>query len=344
MKGIVSYGISLPSFRITTEEIAKAHNKNPKLFEKGLGVTEKAVSDKDEDAATLAIEAGRRTLDASNTDSQKISAVYVGSESHPYSVKPTSTIVGDMLKVSPYYFSADLQFACKAGTAAMQIIHAFLKSESINYGLAIGSDTAQGAPGDVLEYTAACGAAAFLLGNNKEEVIAEIVDTVSFSSDTPDFWRGVSEKFPSHGGRFTGEPGYFKHIEKSTKAILEKTKLSIDDFDHVIFHMPNGVFPKRMAKKLHVSDEQLSQGYIVPKIGNTYSASSLIGLANVLDNAKAGEKILLSSYGSGAGSDSFVLQVTENITKFQSSKKVKELIEEKTYINYQEYLKMRGKI
>jgi hydroxymethylglutaryl-CoA synthase len=47
---------------------------------------------------------------------------------------------------------------------------------------------------------------------------------------------------------------------------------------------------------------QLEAGFIVPTIGNTYSACSPLGLSFVLEKAKKDEKILLVSYGSGSGS------------------------------------------
>ncbi len=49
-----------------------------------------------------------------------IRAVWVGSESHPYAVKPTSTIVAEAIGAVPATLAGDLEFACKAGTEAFQ--------------------------------------------------------------------------------------------------------------------------------------------------------------------------------------------------------------------------------
>jgi hydroxymethylglutaryl-CoA synthase len=340
--GVVGYGVAIPEYRIDSGEIAKHWKKDPALVKKSLGVNQKSVADVDEDAATLAIEAALGALESANLAASLIGAVYVGSESHPYAVKPTSTIVGGAIGVGPEYFAADLEFACKAGTAGVQIVDAMLVSKRINYGLAIGSDTAQGAPGDSLEYTAAAGAAAFILGS--EKVIATLDATCSYSSDTPDFWRAREEKYPTHAGRFTGKPSYFAHVAAATKLMLEKTNLKIEDFDHVVFHMPNATFPRRVAKQLGVSEAQLSAGLIVPEMGNSYSAASLLGLAAVLDKAQAGQRILLTSYGSGAGSDSFVFTVTEEINQYKRSQTVEELINGGKEISYGEYLIKRNKV
>ena len=88
--------------------------------------------------------------------------MWVGSESHPYAVKPTSTIVAEAIGAVPNTQAADWQFACKAGTEAMQAAIGFVGSGMAHYALAIGMDTAQGRPGDALEYTAGAGGAAFL--------------------------------------------------------------------------------------------------------------------------------------------------------------------------------------
>ena len=86
--------------------------------------------------------------------------MYVGSESHPYVVKPSATLVGQALRIGTNYFAADMEFACKSGTAALQAALALVLADMCEYSLAIGGDTAQAAPHDILEYTAAAGAAA----------------------------------------------------------------------------------------------------------------------------------------------------------------------------------------
>ncbi|NOY11757.1 MAG: hydroxymethylglutaryl-CoA synthase, partial [Archaeoglobi archaeon] len=208
--------------------------------------------------------------------------------------------------------------------------------------LAIGGDTSQGAPGDPLEYSAAAGGAGFIIGN--ENVIAEIKDTLSFTTDTPDFWRREGQPYPSHGGRFTGEPAYFRHVSTAAKAIMERNGLTPEDFTYAVFHMPNGKFPVRVARMLGFSSKQIEQGLVVRYIGNTYSGSSLLGFAAVLDVAKPGDRILLTSFGSGAGSDAFIVEITENIESFERTPKVWEKIERKVYIDYGMYAKLRRKI
>jgi hydroxymethylglutaryl-CoA synthase len=343
MTGIVGYGAHIPSYRIKVEEIAKVWGDDPASISKGLVVNQKSVPGPDEDTVTIAVEAARRALKRAEIDPQQIGAIYVGSESHPYAVKPTATIVADAIRASPDLTAADLEFACKAGTAGIQAAIGLVKSGLIKYGLAIGADTSQGAPGDALEYTASAGGAAYIIGN--DNTIADFEATCSYTTDTPDFYRREGQDYPSHGGRFTGEPAYFKHVLNAAEKMMEKTNTTAKDYDYAIFHQPNGKFYIRAAKRLGFTEEQYKQGLLTPNIGNTYSGATPLGLSAVLDIAKPGDKIFVVSYGSGAGSDAFSITVNDRITEVQNKTKTIDQLEENThYVDYATYAKYKGKI
>lgn len=344
MVGIVGYGSHIPRYRIKVEEIARVWGADAPSYKRGLNLNEKSVPAPDEDCVTLSVNAARNALCRAGIDPQKIGAVYVGSESHPYAVKPTGTIVAEALGACPYVHTADLEFACKAGTEGIFIGLHLVKAGVVTYALGIGADTSQGAPGDALEYSAAAGAAAFVLGS--EDIIAQLVDTHGFMTDTPDFWRREHAHYPEHGGRFTGEPAYFKHVKGATNAILEKTGLKPQDLNYVIFHQPNGKFPVTVAKQLGFKESQYKFGLLSPTLGNTYSGSSPMGLAATLDEAKPGELIMLVSYGSGSGSDAFIFKTTERLPEVRdrAPRLRKQLDEHKIYIEYGTYAKYRRKI
>ncbi len=344
MVGITGYGAYIPTYRIKTSEIAAVWGEDPSRIEKGLGIIEKAVGGVDEDAATIAVEAARNAIKRAGIVATKIGALYVGSESHPYAVKPTATIVAEAIGATPNLTAADLEFACKAGTAGVQICMGMVASKMIDYGMSIGADTAQGRPGDALEYSAGSGGAAIIVGPDNESV-ATLDATFSFTTDTPDFWRRQGADYPSHGGRFTGAPAYVKHVTSATNGLLNKTGMKLTDFDYVVFHQPNAKFPLNVAKKLGIPAEKLKTGLVTPMVGNSYSGASMVGLTAVLDEAKPGNKILVTSFGSGAGSDSFALTVTDKITeKRENAPTTKSYIDAKKYISYSTYIKFRRKL
>jgi len=342
VSGIVSYGVYIPRFRIRVNEIARVWGDGDDISE-GLQVFEKSVPDLDEDAVTIAVEAARNALQRANVDPRRIGAIYAGSESHPYAVKPTGTIVGQAVCSSSSFTAADFEFACKAGTAAIQACLGLVGSKDIELGLAIGADVSQGAPGDMLEYTAAAGGAAYLIG--REDLAAEIEGFYSFTTDTPDFWRRDGMPYPEHGGRFTGEPAYFKHVSSAARGLMERMGTAPNDYDYAVFHQPNGKFPVRVAKMLGFSKKQIEPGLVVPMIGNTYSGSCLIGLAATLDVSKPGDRIFVTSFGSGAGSDAFSISVKERIEDIRSgAPSVRDYIGDAQYLDYAMYAKHKGKL
>ncbi len=342
--GIKGYAGYVPRYRITPKEIGDVWGQDGETMGKGLRVKSKSVPSPDEDVVTISTQAAKWAMQRADIEGEDLEAIYVGSESHPYAVKPTATIVAASLASPPQLTAADYEFACKAGTAAFQTCMGLVSSGMIENGMAIGADTSQGAPGDALEYTAAAGGAAFIIGS--ENILAEIKETVSYTTDTPDFWRREGEKYPQHGGRFTGKPAYFRHITNCTEKMLESTGRDPDDYDFAVFHQPNGKFPVKAAKKLGFSKEQLEPGLLVTNIGNTYSGAVPLGLAATLDQAEPGDRILVTSYGSGAGSDSFDIRVTENIGRIKERNvpTVEEVISKEEFISYSVYAKFREKI
>ncbi|MBI4019703.1 MAG: hydroxymethylglutaryl-CoA synthase [Candidatus Aenigmarchaeota archaeon] len=340
--GIVGYGAYIPRFRIAVEEIARVWGENAEDIKNGLQVYEKSVPDIDEDTVTIAVEAAKNAIARAGIDPKAIGAVYVGSESHPYVVKPSGTIVAEALMTSEQVMVADFEFACKAGTAAMQCCYGLVKAGVIEYGLAIGADTSQSRPGDALEYTAAAGGGAFIIG---KDPLASIEGTVSFTTDTSDFWRREGEDYPSHGARFTGKPAYFRHVTSATKLLLERLSLKPSDFQHVVFHMPNGKFPQAAAKELGFTADQLKAGFVVSHVGNSYSGSSLVGLTAALDAAQPGERVLITSYGSGAGADSFSFVVTDRILERRDKAPGTDYyIKRKHNVDYGTYIKLKRKL
>lgn len=338
--GIVGYGAYVPRYRLPAQEVAR-------VWTSGLGGTpirEKAVAGLDEDVITMSIEAARNALARAEIDPQQIRAVWVGSESHPYAVKPSSTIVAESIGASPNIQAADWEFACKAGSEAMQASIGFVGSKMAHYALSIGMDTAQGRPGDALEYTAAAGGAAYLIGP-AEESLAVFQGSYSFVTDTPDFWRRSHEVYPSHGDRFTGEPAYFRHTTTAASTLMELMGTKASDYAWAVFHQPNVKFPSRVASMLGFTPEQIQHGLLAGEIGNVYAGSSLIGLTATLDCARPGDRILMVSYGSGAGSDAFDILVTDKITARQhKAPTTRDYINRRTEIDYAMYARFRAKL
>ena len=339
--GIIGYGAYIPIYRIKAHEIARMWGNNNGY----VPIKEKAVAGIDEDLVTIAVEAAKYAVRRAKIDPREIGAVYIGTESKPYAVKPSGTIVAEAIGATPLVLTADFEFACKAGTEAFHACIDHVLAGRMKYAMAIGADTAQGRPGDQLEYTAASGGAAFIFTKKSDKTLAYCEGAVSFVTDTPDFWRRAHEHYPMHAERFTGKPAYFHHIVSSVKTLMDTMGLRPSDFKYAVFHQPNAKFPVKVAKMLGFTLDQIKPGLLSPEIGNCYAGSSLVGFAATLDVADPDDRILLASYGSGAGSDAFSFIVQDIILeKRNPTPSVRSLITERKYIDYSMYVKFRGKI
>jgi hydroxymethylglutaryl-CoA synthase len=312
--GIIGYGVYTSRFRIKEEGM------------------ERAVPFVDEDSVTAAVEAGKLALIHAGIGSQMVGKVYVGSESNPYAVKPIASKVAQVLKLGEEdediqsVDAVDTEFACKAASSMFKDAAALVKFPDLGMKstMVIGADNSQaaprGCPGGELDLFVGYGGSAFLFG--MQDVIAEIEGWYSCTSDTPDFWRRDGQDFPMHGGRFTGDPAYFKHVRKAASRLMEKLGLKAEDINYFVAHQPNPQFPVKVAKELGFKPDQYDVSLQVKKFGNTYSGCSPVGLAAVLDVAKPEERVLLASYGSGAGSDAYLLRTTSQIIDKRKRQKI----------------------
>jgi hydroxymethylglutaryl-CoA synthase len=338
--GIVGYGSYVPRFRVDAQEIGRVWKGKGKKQ----GSSVKAVAGPDEDSVTIAIQAARNAMKMAAIAPRDVGAVWFGSESKPYAVKPTSTIVADAIDALPVANAADWEFACKPATEAMQAATAMVGSGMARYAMCGGADTAQARPGDSLEYATGAGGAAVILGPAKES-LAVLQGSFSYVTNTPDFFRRAGRSYPSHGQRFTGEPAYFHHIESAVHALFDELNVGPEDFTYAVFHQPNHFFPLKVAKHLGFKATQVEPFILSKEIGNTYSGAALLGLTCALDQAKPEDRILLASYGSGAGSDVFSFSVTDRLPDARTrSVPLRRYIDRKKEIDYALYARYQNKL
>jgi hydroxymethylglutaryl-CoA synthase len=255
--------------------------------------------------------------------------------------------VAESIGAVPYTLSGDWEFACKAGTEALQAACGVVGSGMVEYALSIGADTAQARPGDALEYTAGAGGSAYIVGaaSGDHEPMVLIEGSISYVTDTPDFWRRAYQHYPEHGARFTGEPAYFKHTVSAGRELMAALGTAAEDYAYAVLHQPNAKFPLKAGKQLGFDREQLAPGLLVNDIGNTYAGSSMTGLTAILDQAQPGDRIFLVSFGSGAGSDAFSLRVTDALlARRQLAPGTRSYVERRVEIDYATYARFRKKL
>ncbi len=291
--GISSIGISLPRYRTTSDEIALAFHIDPNYIKKGLGVEEVSVPAWDQDTGTLAIDSALDAVSRLPSEFIKtIGMIVVGTESKPYSVKPTATNVQSFLGINDDIICYDAEFACIAAGMQIKSAIALIQSGEIDSALIIGADVSQGKPGDPLDMDTGAGGACFVI--SKYNVILEYIGMHFTVGDHPDFARRAGCPYPFHGYGLTGAPSYFAYQESAINKTLQKYNISPDHIKAATFHQPNYNFLKKEVEKYGLDLESRIKKELKPciigdpvrKIGNTYSAATMLGLAAIVNEPK----------------------------------------------------------
>lgn len=243
------------------------------------------------------------------------SAVWAGSESHPYAVKPTGAIVAEAIGATPGTQAVDWQFACKAGTEAMQAAIGFVGSGMAPYALAIGMDTAQGRPGDALEYTAGQAARPFCLARRTRPwprahpELRYRHQRLLGGGQVATFPRRRTLQRRSRRFRPCGP----RWRRRCWRLWRRRRRVTIMWFST----SPTSSFPCGPCPAW-VSKGAVGDWFAGGRDRNTYAGSAIVGLTAILDVAQPGQRVLAVSYGSGAGSDAFQLRITDRILEAQN--------------------------
>jgi hydroxymethylglutaryl-CoA synthase len=331
--GISGYGVYIPRYRIKTTDISKVWGGGVPRVE------EKSVVGLDEDAFTMATESSLNALDMAGIGSDQLDAVYVASQSFPFSDKTTSSTLAAAIGCKKEVFTATFADSSNAGTTALISALDFLNAGKGKKVLVTVADCQQSDPGSIAERTLGAGAASFIISS--ENLIASIEATNSIRGDIGDELVKEDNRIRESGfERFAKGYGYSGHINSTTKGLMKK--IGSINMDHVIFQQPDGAVPMSTARKLGFQDNQVAQGFLVKKIGDAGAASCLLGLASVLDVAKSKENILVVSYGFGVGSDAIYLAMGDQSHEPEKYRTVKKYIERNEPIDYLTFSKYTG--
>lgn len=344
--GIVSYGIAVPYRRLAVDEIVDCWmNTSIELIKQKQGMLERGVLGFDEDGNTFSIEAAKKAIRLAGEP--QIDALVYGTCTNPYDSRPSSTILLEALNLDYAAKAWDVQFSTKSGTAAMMSGYAMVCSGLARNAVAIGADTINRhtAPGDLLEPYASSGAGALVIGT--EHVAATLDGFASYSTDLSDGFRVEGERYIRSGmllGSAKNEVGVNDHTTHAVEKLMQDMGASVGDFNYVVVQQSTPGAARSCGRVLGCRAEQIEPAIFSETLGDTGSASTLIGLAAVLDIAQPGEKILVVSYGFGSGADAIALTVTDEIKSLQErAVPVKKSIAHKVIVDYKTAMKMEYK-
>jgi 3-hydroxy-3-methylglutaryl CoA synthase len=342
MTGITAYGAYIPRLRLQRKAVAQANA----WFAPGLvggAKGERAMASWDEDATTMAVEAARDCLPATDPlkDRAHVDAVYFASTSMPFSDRQNAGIVAQALSLAEEISSFDVTSSQRAGTSALLAGLDSVKAGRSKAAIVVAGERRKARAASSQELAFGDAAAAIAVGEDK--VIAKFIGSHSVTLDFVDHFRGEGEHF-DYGWeeRWIRDEGYTKIVPAAIKALFEKTGVSGGDIAHVILPCPFARMDQQLAKQVGIDPAHVRDN-LAGVVGDSGAAHALLMLANALECAKPGDKILVAQFGQGC--DALLFEVTPEIAELPKRSGVSgSLARRQEETNYLKYLAFNGLI
>ncbi len=329
--GVTSVGAYIPYYYIDRGTIGKAWGTRGS---KGV----RSIANSDEDSVTMAVEAAADCF--RYVGREKISALYFASTTAPYAEKSHAALISTACDLSSGIFAADFTCSLQSATSAFKAaLDAAASNPDGGQILVTAADCRNAYPKSPAEQMLGDAGAALTVGS--ENVIATVEYFSSVINEINDVWRNDGDAVLSTTEqRFAIEEGYMAGMTKALKDILDKSGMRPSDITKAVLTTPGAGEYLKVAKKLGFAPEQL-QDPLMAQIGDCGTAQPLLLLAAALETAKAGDIILLASYGSG--SNAFILKVTDEVRKIQKVPTVGKYMDRRAeFKDYVRFLSFRG--
>ena len=344
--GIDKIGFATSPYVLRLKDLAAARDTDPEKLSKGLLLKEQSVAPITEDIVTLAATAADDIL--TDEDKEAIDMVILATESGIDQSKAAAVFVHGLLDIQPFARSFEMKEACYAATAALDYAKLHVEKSPQSKVFVIASDIAKYGIGTPGEPTQGAGAVAMLISQNPR-ILSFNDDNVAQTRDVMDFWRPNYATTPFVNGIYSTQQ-YLDSLKTTWAEYQKRTGLTLTDFASVCFHLP---YPKLALKGLKkILDKSLSEEkkdqlqynfdqsiLYSQRVGNIYTGSLFLGLLSLLENdpqLKAGDRIALFSYGSGAVSEIFSANLVPGFEQLLDHKRMEKL-DQRTVLSVADY-------
>jgi len=338
MIGITSYGGYIPRLRLSRESIAKANAwVDPSLI--AYARSERAVCDVDEDSVTMGMEAARDCLNGARRAG--VESFYFASTTMPFADRQNSSIIAEALDLRGDIATLDVSHSQRAGTSGLIAALKAVGNAGGGSTLFVAADCRNAKAASVQELLFGDGAAALTLGT--ENVLANFLGFHSINRDFIDHFRGEGSKFDYYfEQRWIRDEGYFKMVSEAIQGLFNKTGISGADVSRFIMPCLIRRVRETVARNMEIQAEAI-QDDLSAGCGETGTAHPLVMLAQALEDAKPGEKIMVIGFGQGV--DALLFETTDSIGGYSPRRGMKfRLADAVVETNYQKYLSFKGMV
>jgi 3-hydroxy-3-methylglutaryl CoA synthase len=304
--GIIAAGVHIPRYRLTGETLAAAWGG-----EGGGSAGSRAVANHDEDALTMAVEASLAAL--GDRGGAALDGVLLATTTPPYAEKSSAAILAAVADTRPDVFAADLGGSLRGGTTGLRLALDAVRAGSARSVLVAAADLRPAPAGSELEPVLGDGAAAIVVGEG-DAILARLEGVQSVTHEFSDVWRLADAAFPEQGDpTFVRAFGYEKLMAEAVDALLGRTGVKPREIGRVACYAPDDRGAPAILRRLGLGEAADASAALLATAGNTGTASPLLALVAALEEARAGESILVVGYGAGA--DALLFAATERAAR-----------------------------
>ena len=331
MIGITAYGGYVPRLRLSRKAIVEANAWfNPGIARLGKG--ERSMCNWDEDSLTMAVEAARDCLGGHVPDD--LGALTLASTTLPFGDRQNAGIAATALNLGEELMTMDVTSSQRAATSGLiNALHAVAGHGGTSLFVASEKRRAKAAGTHELMY--GDGAAALALGT--EGVVAEFLGAHQVAVDFVDHYRSQDEAFDYNWEeRWLRDEGYAKIVPRALEGLFAKTGLAAGEVDHFVMPSVMGAVPGRTAKMAGIAEGAV-RSTLHMEMGESGAAHALVLLVKALEEAKAGETILLLGWGQGC--DALLFRATDTLADLAPRNGITgSLARRREEANYNKYL------
>lgn len=254
--GIDDIAIYIPRLYVDAADFADGRGMDPAKLQKGLGVSQMAIVDTNQDPACLAANACLQIMQKNKLSPEDIGRLYVSTESSFDESKAMNSYVVGMLEqvygqgAFEHCGGVETKFACVSGSYALYDNTNWIRAGESDgkHALVVVSDIAKYDMGSSGEMTQGAGAVVMLLNENPRLLSFDPKVTSTSIKDEYDFYRPFGKETPIVHGQYSNLlyliqvrkalDLYKKKILATGLIKLEPGETILDHIDYLNMHLP----------------------------------------------------------------------------------------------------------
>ena len=254
--GIDDIAIYIPRLYIDASDFAINRGLDPVKLQKGLGVSQMAIVDANQDPACLAANACLQIMQKNKLSPEDIGRLYISTESAFDESKAMNSYVVGMLEqvygqgAFEHCGGVETKFACVSGSYALYDNTNWIRAGEAEgkHALVVVSDIAKYDMGSSGEMTQGAGAVVMLLNDNPRLLAFDPRVTATSIKDEYDFYRPFGKETPIVHGQYSNLlymiqvrkalESYKKKVISSGLIKIKTDETILDHMDYINMHLP----------------------------------------------------------------------------------------------------------